>query len=114
MENKYYELSAIVARYPKSFGKCNVNASTLYTLEKDCIITETKTEKRNNHIISKETAIVSTMYYANVISGCGFFKDRITKAYTYAWYIPVRLFARNPYSKDDHVIIREYHIKLKK
>lgn len=93
----YFDYLEMVNRYPKAFSKCNVNASTLTDLQNNYTITETYIKKENNRIVEKETKTVTAENYAYVISGCGFFKDRITKAYTQAGYIAVRFFARNPW-----------------
>lgn len=93
----YNEFSQLVDSYINHFAKCNVTASKLTDLQKNYTITETYTKKINNKIVEKETKTVTAEYYANIISGCGFFRDRITKAYTQAGYIAVRFFARNPW-----------------
>ena len=93
----YIEFLEQVNRYPKSFAKCNVSASTLTDLQNNYTITETYIRKENNRIVEKRTEIVSAEYYGNIISGCGFFKDRVSKAYTMPGYIMTHLFARNPY-----------------
>ena len=92
------EFSQLVDSYINHFAKCNVTASKLVDLQNNYTITETYIKKVNNRIVEKETKTVTAENYAYVISGCGFFRDRITKAYTQAGYIAVRFFARNPWN----------------
>ena len=56
----------------------------------------------------REVQDVDARWYANVISSCEFFGDRISRCYTVAGYIPYKLIARNPYSEAVETYTREY------
>lgn len=108
-----YELAkGYVSTYGKVFKRCGVNETTLLTLDR-MTITETKTEMNGRKITAKNVTTVTAEYYANIVSGCAYFADRVTKSYTYAGYIATRFRAVNPFEKS-HVIIREYRIEPKK
>lgn len=102
----YQEFYQLVSSYKKSFDKCNVTASRLMDLQNNYTITETYTHKAGRKVIEKKTENVTAEFYANVISGCSFFNDRVSKAYTMAGYIAVRFSAKNPYANE--TVIREY------
>lgn len=109
----YQEFKELVKQYHKSFTKCNVTADKLLTLQNHYTIQETYTEKKNGKIVEKKTENVTAEYYGNIISGHGFFKDRITKGYTAAGYIAVRFYAKNPWSDIPHTVTREFTFTYK-
>jgi hypothetical protein len=102
----YTEFCELVNSYKKAFKKCNVNASVLCDLQNNYVITETITYKEGRKVSSRETKVISTEYFGNVLTAALFFNDRIEKAYTIAGYIPVKLTAVSPDKKTR--VIREY------
>lgn len=107
----YQDFENMVYRYNKEFKKCNINASKLCELQEHYTITEKYTKKDGRKIITQNEKVISAEWYANVITGIGFFHDRVEKAYTMAGYLAVRLTAKNPYSNER--VIREYSFQPK-
>ena len=107
----YQDFENMVYRYNKEFKKCNVNASKLCELQEHYTITEKCTKKDGRKIVEQNEKVISAEWYANVITGIGFFHDRVEKAYTMPGYLAVRLTAKNPYS--DERVIREYTFQPK-
>ena len=106
MKREFKDFKEVEQNYKKAFTKCNVTASKLYDLQENYTITETKTEYHGRRIVSQETETITAWSLACVVSGCGFFRDRVTKSYTMAGYIVTRLSAKSP----DGItrVVREY------
>lgn len=107
----YYEFCDIVARYPKEFKKTGVTASILADLEDRYVITEIYVNERAGRETETKTRTITAEQYANSITGISFFHDRVTKGYTFAGNIAVKLTAKNPYEKQ--TVTRYYKISKK-
>lgn len=111
MENikkEYAWFKDIEKQYSKEFKRAGITADKLYSLQEYYTITETKTEYRgtSRKPVSEETEIITAYNLACIVSGIGFFNDRIGKNYTMAGYMPVRLTAVSP--DKSRKIVRRY------
>lgn len=105
---EYSEILEIVRANKSAFKRAGVDANQIDCLDKDVSITETYTKRINGRIVEREVQDVDARWYANVISSCEFFGDRISRCYTVAGYIPHKFVARNPYSEAVETSTREY------
>lgn len=105
---EYSEILEIVRANKSAFKRAGVDASQIDCLDRNAKITETYTKRINGRIVEREVQEVDARWYANVISSCEFFGDRISRCYTVAGYIPYKLVARNPYSEAVETHTREY------
>jgi hypothetical protein len=97
-------LSQEFSQYNRSMAKIGIYGSTLDALNDGsyAITLTTKTWYRGEHkAFSRspqvtETGKITARQYACYVSSIGFFRDRVSKAYTAAGFIPVRLTCYSP------------------
>lgn len=111
------KLSQEFESYKKYFHKCGLDLLDLdYKLDQYTITMTTEVYEKlgRKNFPTKptetKTEIIDTRHFACIISGCGFFNDRIEKGYTYIGYIVRRMSCVNP-DRTKKIVRRFYYEK---